>query len=638
MSRPPHVVLRADANRHIGLGHVSRCLALADALQELGATVTLLARSPDDALRRLVEARHVTVHALTATSETADAEAVRDYLGAYPCDAMVVDHYELGSAWERTVHSLAPVLLAIDDVAREHDTDLLLDQNAGVDTLRPYDGRVPLRCRQLLGPHFALVPRVVREAVRFGHARSGEVARVLVFFGGADHTGETVKALDALSAPEFAHWHVDVVSLAVGAQDQRIRELVASRPHTTLHGQRPHLVDLLVRADLAVGAGGTTTWERLALGVPSLVTLVADNQRQATSTLVRDGAVHFVGEATATTAAHYTRALQACTNAPLAAPPRLVDGWGAMRVAAQLLGARVPFVGSRRTEETGAMSVEVTRGGAPVGRVDVPVDAEIPAQVYADLPADSPSVLRAAVAALKTRSPDAGRFLSLGTANAGTARRIVLLTDAHSWLNDWMPLLAEQLLAEGHAVCWLHDIATAPPADLCFLLGFMQVVPRADRQKFGRMLVVHESAVPEGRGWSPLTWQILEGRHEIPVSLLEAVDDVDAGDVFARTVLHFDGTELVHELRRAQALATMQLCVQHVQQDVAGVLASTSQSGPATVYPRRRPADSALDPAKSLGEQFELLRVVDNDRYPAFFHWRNRKYVLRIQSDDELNS
>ena len=146
-------------------------------------------------------------------------------------------------------------------------------------------------------------------------------------------------------------------------------------------------------------------------------------------------------------------------------------------------------------------------------------------------------------------------------------------------------------------------------------------------------LAVHESALPQGQGWSPMTWQILEGASSIPITLFEAVVDLDAGPIYLQKQITLSGNELVDEWRALQARATLELCLNWFDQNSEVVEAAQPQQGDASHYRRRRPVDSLLDPELSLAEQFNLLRVVDNQRYPASFQWRGRYYTLKLQSD-----
>ncbi|MBK1725450.1 formyltransferase family protein [Halorhodospira neutriphila] len=209
-------------------------------------------------------------------------------------------------------------------------------------------------------------------------------------------------------------------------------------------------------------------------------------------------------------------------------------------------------------------------------------------------------------------------------------RRIVILSDEGSWINEHLLELVEDWEELAHRVQWTHEPSEAQAGDFCFCLSFGRILPEAVRAQYRHTLVVHESDLPHGKGWSPLTWQILEGKSRIPVTLLEAAEQVDSGTIYDQRWIAFEGHELIEELRGAQAEATRTLCRAFVDDFPASAAQGHEQSGEESFYPRRRPEDSRLDPQRSLAEQFELLRVVDNERYPVFFDWRGQRYILRI--------
>jgi methionyl-tRNA formyltransferase len=148
---------------------------------------------------------------------------------------------------------------------------------------------------------------------------------------------------------------------------------------------------------------------------------------------------------------------------------------------------------------------------------------------------------------------------------------------------------------------------------------------------FKHNLVVHESDLPLGKGWSPLTWQILEGKNRIPVTMIEAEKKVDSGVIYAQEWMEFQSHELVEELRAAQAEATIRLCKKFVREYPGIVDSAREQKGEESFYSKRKPEDSRLDPDKSIREQFNLLRVVDNEKYPAFFDMHGQRYLLKIK-------
>ena len=180
---------------------------------------------------------------------------------------------------------------------------------------------------------------------------------------------------------------------------------------------------------------------------------------------------------------------------------------------------------------------------------------------------------------------------------------------------------------------WIHNPAQLAPGHVCLLLSCGRLLSAEQLALHRHNLVVHESALPQGQGWSPMTWQILEGTSGIPITLFEATAALDAGPIYLQQQIALQGHELVEDWRTLQAQATLELCLAWFDRYREVVAAAQPQQGEASHYRRRRPADSQLDPESSLAEQFNLLRVVDNQRYPAFVHWRGRRFVLQVQPE-----
>lgn len=188
-----------------------------------------------------------------------------------------------------------------------------------------------------------------------------------------------------------------------------------------------------------------------------------------------------------------------------------------------------------------------------------------------------------------------------------------------------------ELQAGCHQVTLVETAAQAEAlgrGDILFLISCHEVVTSSLRALYRTSLVIHASDLPRGRGWSPLVWQILEGRNDIPVTLLEAADSVDGGPIWHQVWLHFQGHELVDEIQAAlfdAELSLMDYAVANLD-----AVRPRPQVGEPSYYRRRLPEDSRLDPARTLAEQFNLLRVADPGRYPAFFDHLGHRYVLRI--------
>lgn len=292
-------VVRVDATSQIGTGHFMRCLALADALRQRGSRrVRFVSRQLPDRMRELVMQRG---HELTllppagdadaidelahahwlGTSQRADAELTAETFAGKQAEWLVVDHYGLDTRWESALRPHAKNILVVDDLAdRSHDCELLLDQNLHDDAEARYASRVSARCRTLLGPKFALLREEFRNsrASASARARDGSVRRVLILMGGVDRANLTAIAIDAVTALR-RQLRVDVV---VSEQHESHSEIAAAcRKHGyALHVQPPNIAELMAAADLSIGAGGSTTWERCCVGLPTIAFIVSENQRQ----------------------------------------------------------------------------------------------------------------------------------------------------------------------------------------------------------------------------------------------------------------------------------------------------------------------------------------------------------------------
>ena len=191
--------------------------------------------------------------------------------------------------------------------------------------------------------------------------------------------------------------------------------------------------------------------------------------------------------------------------------------------------------------------------------------------------------------------------------------------------------MISEFVSASHTVVWGHNVSQIKKGDIAFYLSCGQIVPGNILSRNRHNLVVHESALPQGKGWSPLTWQILEGKNEIPITVFEAVESVDSGKIYIQDIMHFNGTELIEELRQKQAEYTIEMCVSFVE-DYPGITSrGKEQSGRSSYYKKRKPEDSKLDPDKTIREQFNFLRVVDNEQYPVYFANDGIRYLLKIE-------
>lgn len=342
--------MRADASTLIGVGHVTRCLTIAETVRSRGGHVWFAGRSLAPHLRRwIAESGHDyadlgpgfsgedhSVHGAWAEDRQAeDAAATAAALPGTSWDWIVVDHYKLDSSWQRAMRGTAKRVLTIDDMAdRPHDADVLLDQNLPGDPAR-YARRVPPSCRLLLGPAFALVRSEFRRARADLRRRAGDVNRVLVFLGGGDAGNYTTPAVEACVAAGFGPGQVDVV-IGEGHSHAVSIRAACERVGYTCHVHAPNMAELMAAADLAIGAAGSASWERCAMGLPTIAVSTAINQRAILEGLSASGAI--VAMPVAADASALVRALKAARQDPAAmrrmseTASHLVDGAGVDRV------------------------------------------------------------------------------------------------------------------------------------------------------------------------------------------------------------------------------------------------------------------------------------------------------------------
>lgn len=212
--------------------------------------------------------------------------------------------------------------------------------------------------------------------------------------------------------------------------------------------------------------------------------------------------------------------------------------------------------------------------------------------------------------------------------------RIVIVSDAESWIRPYVNELVSLWTEVGHSVA-ATSFLDYDSADIVFFLSYGRIAPPEVLARAQSNIVVHGSALPEGRGWSPWTWQILEGRTRLPVTLFEAAPAMDSGRIYDQRWAELEGHELIEEWQAKHGALAVAMCIDFAAKFPDVLADGKQQEGTPTHYRRRRPADSRLDPHGSLADQFNLLRVVDNRRYPAFFELAGETYVLTIRKRED---
>jgi len=311
------VAFRVDASLTIGTGHTMRCLTLADALRNDGSDCVFIYRNHDEFEEEIIKPRGYQLFCLggiekknnvISSSEYSkwlgvdtqrDAEDTANALCRMGgVDWLVVDHYGIGARWEAHVRQYCRRILAIDDLAnRDHAVDVLLDQNLGK-TTADYTGRLHSGCTLLAGPYFALL-RPEFASLRnesLSHRRYGKVRNILITMGGVDFDNVSRTVLEALSTCNNTQkLNIVVVLGTYSPWQENLRKLSDTMPfRTDIRVNVQNMAQLMSKADLAIGAAGSTTWERCCLGLPTLQLIIAENQRGIAEALRDAGGAHML--------------------------------------------------------------------------------------------------------------------------------------------------------------------------------------------------------------------------------------------------------------------------------------------------------------------------------------------------------
>ncbi|MBK1885429.1 UDP-2,4-diacetamido-2,4,6-trideoxy-beta-L-altropyranose hydrolase [Marinobacter sp. DY40_1A1] len=313
------IAFRADASIQIGTGHVMRCLTLAEALRNQGHQCVFICRDHPGHLRELIAQKGFEMHLLSKPRQfelnTNDGAALAhaDWLGATwqhdaehtlkvlsgaNTDWLVVDHYALDVRWESRIAKHVNKVMVIDDIAdRQHECDLLLDQNLGRKP-EDYDTLIPEACKCLIGPRYALLRPEFRKlrAHSLERRQTPKLERILITLGGVDRdnvTGQVLQALEQTQLPPETE--LDIVMGASAPGLEAVRLQAETLPFkATVSVNVSDMAERMCLADLCIGAAGSTSWERCCLGLPSIMIVLAENQRGIGQALEQSGAAYLV--------------------------------------------------------------------------------------------------------------------------------------------------------------------------------------------------------------------------------------------------------------------------------------------------------------------------------------------------------
>ena len=289
-------IFQVEASSKIGNGHIVRCLSLAKGLKRRGHRCFFVGSKYSDQILQILKKNDFQYfYSLSENKRSYDNKTIEFIQNIIP-DWIIIDNYEIGENWELTFKKFCKKILVIDDLAnRMHHCDLLLDQNMVADMNTRYNGLTPYSAELLLGSKYALLDSIYSKIHNNISKKDKNIKRILISFGGTDEFGLTKLSLLALLQLKQYNFDIDVVLSSKHCDIALIKEKAETHNNITLHSDLPTLAELMAKSDLAMGTSGTTSWERICLGLSSITITVADNQIKIADYLNKNGLTNWIG-------------------------------------------------------------------------------------------------------------------------------------------------------------------------------------------------------------------------------------------------------------------------------------------------------------------------------------------------------
>ena len=337
-----NLFIRVDSSPEIGIGHMMRCLTLAQELKNnFDKIIFLTQKNSGDFIGTIMKNEFEVIFIPTTNN---DPNIIKNLITAYSENKnfLLIDHYDIGSNFESSLKNIFERIFVIDDLAnRKHDCDLLIDQNYYRDLNQRYEKLIQNGTITLLGPKYAIIRPEFRKINKKTIKKNSQIKKILVSFGGSDPTNECKKVLDALCSIENSKFEIIVAAGIYNHKFEQLKKLYEKYSNIKIYRHVDELSRLMVNSDLFIGAGGTTTWERFYMGLPSIVTIISDDQKESIEFLSDMGHVVNLGLAKNVTSKTYVQTLQKPNfdliyNMSLH-NQKLVDGNGSNRIKKQII-------------------------------------------------------------------------------------------------------------------------------------------------------------------------------------------------------------------------------------------------------------------------------------------------------------
>ena len=337
-----NLFIRVDSSSEIGIGHMMRCLTLAQELKNNFDKIIFLTQKDSGNFIGTIMKNEFEVIFIPTTNN--DPNIIKNLITAYSENKnfLLIDHYDIDTDFELSLKNIFERIFVIDDLAnRKHDCDLLIDQNYYRDLNQRYEKLIQNGTIALLGPKYAIIKAEFKNTDKKTIKKNTQIKKILVSFGGSDLTNECKKVLDALCSIENSKFEIVVVAGIYNHKFEQLKKLYEKYSNIKIYRHVNDLSRLMLNSDLFIGAGGTTTWERLYMGLPSIVTIISNDQKESIEFLSDTGHVINLGLAKNVTTKTYVQAIQK-SNPDLIYSmslnnQKLVDGNGCGRIKKQII-------------------------------------------------------------------------------------------------------------------------------------------------------------------------------------------------------------------------------------------------------------------------------------------------------------
>ena len=340
------IFIRVDSSTKVGYGHFIRCMALADTLQK-NFKIYFLSRSLEGNLISNIQKRGFHVFRFYSNLEKInvknDAQKTISLIKKYgnQKSILIVDNYELSKKWETLVKPFVHNLIVIDDLPnRSHNCDLLIDQNLHTNANSLYKDLIPSECVKLIGPKFSMIRKEFKMLRKYVKPRKFPIKKILISFGGTDVENQTLIVLNSIKKMNDKI-DVDVVVGQANRYKKTLKSFCNKNKKFTYYEQIDNIARLMLLADLSIGSSGSTTWERCSLGLPAIVSISANNQRNTANTLSKRKCIINLGHVKKLNETKYLNAITNIGKNDLRNMSKnsmsLVDGDGTKRILKHIL-------------------------------------------------------------------------------------------------------------------------------------------------------------------------------------------------------------------------------------------------------------------------------------------------------------